>query len=417
MVRHPQSFAALDKAALGGTQEEFVGRAAPGGHSVRDVEVEETVPVYIGDTSREPVRRAGDSGGRGHVHEAAAVVAIEAVVVLAVPAVPGHVEIGVAVPVVVEKERGPPAARIEKPGIERRGREGCGAVLSQAVSVERVRVPYAEGQEVQVAVAVKVRPAAGPGTRPALDPNLPETSSKRKGESAPRSGRSRAGSAPEAMRILAGLLRRDHQVPARFEHLGFEVHRLPQRCGGGTGSAHPQQGRPQRPEGGGAVGSLAKHYLEVGGCRGIVAEPQLGDSAPVELARILAVERDRAGEVVVSQPQARVAALDVGEPHVKVRLVVVRVERDGVAEELDGAVVVAEAHHPQAVLEVLLGFLLADVGSAVLRRCPSPAENRSQQQAHRKLLTSRSLHAVGRGYGKGRGPEDPRPEMGYARSQ
>ena len=394
-----------------------MGGPSPGGHPVRHVEVEEAIPVHIGHRRREAVGAAQDSRSRRDIHEAAAVVAIEAVVVLAVPAVPGHVEVGVAVPVVVEKERGPPAARIEKPGIERRGREGRGAVLPQAVSVERVRVPYAEGQEVQVAVAVKVRPAAGPGTRPALDSNLPrdlvKTHRRRRApirEVQPVALRQRCW-------ILAGLLRRDHQVPARFEHLGFEVHRLPQRCGGGTGSAHPQQGRPQRPEGGGAVGSLAKHYLEVGSRRRIVAESQLGDSAPVELARILTVERDRSGEVVVGQPQARVAALDVGEPHVKVRLVVVRVQRDGVAEELDGAVVVAEAHHPQAVLEVLLGFLLADVGSAVLRRCPSPAENRSQQQAHRKLLTSRSLHAVGRGYGKGRGPEDPRPEMGYARSQ
>ena len=410
MVRHPQSFAALDKAALGGTQEEFVGRAAPGGHSVRDVEVEETVPVHISDTSGEPVRRAGDSGGRGHVHEAAVVVPIEAVVIIAVPAVPGHVEVGVAVPVVVEKERGPPAARIEKPGIESRGREGRCAVLPQAVSVERVRIPYAEGQEVQIAVAVKVRPAAGPGPRPALDSDLPRDLVKthRRRRAPVREVQ------PVALRqrcwVLAGLLRREHQVPARFEHLGLEIHRLAQRRRGGTGSPHPEQGRPQRPESGGAVGSFAQHHLEVGSRRRIVAEPQLGDSPPVILAWILAVQRDGAGEVIVGQPQARIAALDVGEPHVEVRLVVVRVQRDRVAEELDGAVVVAEPHHPEPVLEVLLRFLYANVGSAVLSRGVGPRQHRESQREGQPL-PERAFHARD-DTGKGRGPSGPRPDIG-----
>ena len=146
MVRHPHGLRPLHEPAFGKPEEELVGGPSPGGDPVRHVQVEETVAVHVGHRRGEAVGAAQHPRGRRDIHEAAAVVAIEAVVILAVPAVAGHVEVGVAVPVVVEKERGPPAARIEERGVESRGREGRGAVLAQAVSVERVRVPDAEGQ-------------------------------------------------------------------------------------------------------------------------------------------------------------------------------------------------------------------------------------------------------------------------------
>ena len=128
---------------------------------------------------------------------------------------------------------------------------------------------------------------------------------------------------------------------------------------------------------------------------GVIAEPQPGDASPVVLPRIRAVERDGAGEVVISQPKARVAALDVREPHVEMGPGVVRIQRDRVLEELDGPIVVPEAHHPEAVLEVFLGFLFADVGSAVLPR----QQNRGQcqeQQRERQRFRAWSVHAGAR---------------------
>ena len=182
-----------------------------------------------------------------------------------------------------------------------------------------------------------------------------------------------------------------------------------QRRRGGTGSPHPEERRPQGAKGGGAVRSLAKNYLEVGGGGGVVAEPQPGDASPVVLPRIRAVERDGAGEMMLGPPEARVAALDVREPYVEMRPGVVGIQRDRVLEKLDGAVVVAEAHHTEAVLEMLLRFLFADVGSAVLSRGLGPRQHRESQREGQPL-PERAFHARD-DTGKGRGPSGPRPEV------
>ena len=172
MVRHSHGLRPFHEPSFGKPEEELVGGSSPGSDPVRHVHVKEAVAVHVGHRRREAVGAAQDSRGRRNIHEAAALVAIEAVVVLAVPAVAGHVEVRITVAVVVEKERGPPAARIEKPGIDSRGREGRGAVLAQTVSVERMRVPNSEGEQIQISVPVEVGPAAGPSPRPALDPDV-----------------------------------------------------------------------------------------------------------------------------------------------------------------------------------------------------------------------------------------------------
>ena len=414
MVRHPHRFAPLDEPAFRSAQEELVGGASASGHPVRHVEVQQAVPVHVGDRGGESVSRTRHPGRRGHVHMAATVIAVEAVPVVAIPAVAGHVEVGITVAVVVEEERRPAALRIEEPGIERGGNEGGVALFDEPVPVERVRVPDAEGDEIEVTVAVQIGPAAAPGSRPAFDPDprghLLEA--KRRGRAAVRDVEPVA--LRKAVRTVAGAPGRDHQVPARLEQLGLEVHGLPQRRRRRTGSAHPEQRGPEGAEGGGAVGGLAQHHLEVGGGRRIVPEPQAGDPPPVVLPRIGAVDRDGAGEVVVGAAQAGVAALDVGEADVEVRPGVLGVQRDGVLEEFDGAVVVAEAHHAEAVLEVRLGFLLADVGRAVL---PGHRDRKQrQQQPERQRLEARAVHA-GDHTRKGRGPEGPRPATGCERRQ
>ena len=214
------------------------------------------------------------------------------------------------------------------------------------VAVERVRIPDPEGEEIQIVVPVEVGPAASPGARPALDFDLPGdlVETNRGDRAAIRTVKPVAFR--QRCRILANPLGGDHQVPARFKHFGLEIDRLVQRCGGGAESAHPQQGRPQGPEGRGAFRRFPKHHLEIGSRHRIVAKPQLSYSPPVMLARILTVERNLAGEVVVGQPQTRVPALDIGEARVLVATVVFRIERDRVPEALYSAVVVPPVHHP-----------------------------------------------------------------------
>ena len=268
-----------------------------------------------------------------------------------------------------------------------------------------------EGDQIEVSVAVEVGPAAPPGARPAFDPDLGGhfREAERRCRATVRNVEPVA--VRERVRIVAGALGRDHQVPPRLEQLGLEVRGLAQRRRRRTGCAHPEQRGPERPQGGGAVRRLAEHHLEVGGGRRVVSEPQAGDSPPVVLPRVRAIGRDGAGEVVVGAPQAGVAALDVGEADVEVGSGMVGVQRDRVLEELDGAVVVAEAHHPEAVLEVRLGFLPADVGRAVLRRGRFQRQCR-QRQRERQPRRTRPVHD-GDHTRKGRGPEGPRPEMGY----
>ena len=414
MVRDPQHFPALDEAALRRAQEEFVRRAAAGRHPVRDVEIEQAVPVHVRRRRGEPVRRARDPGGLRHVHEHPAVVAVEAVPVLAVPAVAGHVEVGIAVAVVIEKERGPTAAGIEEPGIERGGRKPRRAVLAEPVPVERVGVADAQRDEIEVPVAIEVRPAAAAGARPALDAHggrdLPETDRGLRAavrDLDPVALRQRRG-------VLAGPFGRDPQIPARLEQVRFEVHGLAEGGGGRTGRAHPQQRRAQGSQGGRGVRGLAQRGLEI--CRGrcVIAEPLTDDPPPVVLAGVRAVKRDGAGQVVVGAAQAGVAALDVGEADVEMGPDVRRVEGDRVLEELDGAVAVAEAHHPEAVLEVFFGFLAASVGRRLLRRGGGGREQRKGQRG-RQDAARKEPHPPD-DTKKGRGPGDPRPEVGYART-
>ena len=322
-------------------------------------------------------------------------------------------KVGIAVPVIVEKERRPAAARIEERCVEGGGLELGGAILHEPVPVERVWIPDAEGDQIEVPVAVEVGPAASPGAGPAFDPDLGGhfLEAERRGRAAVRDVEPVA--LRERVRIVAGAPGRDHQVPARLEQLGLEVRGLAQRRRRRTGSTHPEQRGPQRPQGGGAVRGLAEHHLEVGGGRRIVPEPQPGDPPPVVLPRVRPVDRDGAGEVVVGAPQAGVAALDVGEAHVEVGSGMVGVQRDRVLEELDGAVVVAEAHHAEAVLEVFLRFVLADVRGVVLRRDVAQRQSRKRQR-ERQVGPPRPVHD-GDHKGRGGGPEAPAPKWATRR--
>ena len=135
-------------------------------HAIGHVDVEPAIVVHVPQRGREAIGLPADTGHLGGVRKrAVAIVAVQAVGGITPPAVTGDEDVEVAVPVIVEEERGPTAARTVEASLVRDLRERAIAV----VAIQVMRILDGHGEQIGVAITVVIAPGAP--ARPAQGSN------------------------------------------------------------------------------------------------------------------------------------------------------------------------------------------------------------------------------------------------------
>ena len=126
-------------------------------NAVRDVDIEVTIVIVIGPSGTETTLRRAHPRFPRHIGERPiAVVSIERVVRCPRPAAACDIDIGVAVVIVIGKERTPAASRVCETSLLGDVRERSIAVIA----IKRVRLICPNGEDVQIAIGIVI----GPGT-------------------------------------------------------------------------------------------------------------------------------------------------------------------------------------------------------------------------------------------------------------
>ncbi len=109
---------------------------------------------------------SGQPGAVGDVGESTvAVVAVQTIGRGAAPAVTGHEQVAVAIAVVIEKQRGPSAPRVEQASLSSYVGEGAVAIIA----IEVMGILNADGEQIAIAIAIIIAPSAAAAAGQGID--------------------------------------------------------------------------------------------------------------------------------------------------------------------------------------------------------------------------------------------------------